>query len=77
MRFGRNLTTFKGMNVEKRSEQERRCQAPGCVTTLSQYNTGMLCFAHSDEAARSTFGRRWSRSSEKEQPFPYRHQSSR
>jgi hypothetical protein len=39
----------------------RRCAMPGCLTTLSTYNHGYLCFVHSNQKAAQTLTR-----------FPYR-----
>jgi hypothetical protein len=36
----------------------RRCRYPGCVTVLSVYNFGVLCWSHADEKARNRFDRR-------------------
>jgi hypothetical protein len=40
------------------SDPGRRCQYPECETMLSVYNSGVLCWKHTDEKARTRFDRR-------------------
>ncbi len=44
-------------DMDTRRKPERRCLAPGCLTTLSTYNMDFLCFAHADEVTRARFER--------------------
>ena len=46
--------------LEEARDPDRCCEAPGCLTTLSRYNTDYLCFRHADEATRARFERRLS-----------------
>jgi hypothetical protein len=35
-----------GPGALRRTEGKRQCEAPGCTTILSAYNSATLCFRH-------------------------------
>jgi hypothetical protein len=47
MRYG-----TPGKDAYPRATDERRCDAPGCTTILSTYNSSTTCYLHSEPTTR-------------------------
>lgn len=45
------------MDAVGSTSMDRRCLFPRCTTSLSMYNSDVLCWTHADEKARSRFDR--------------------
>jgi hypothetical protein len=54
------------------SKIERRCLYPGCPTTLSDYNSDVLCWTHADERTRVHFDRASEASRNRSVPYRQR-----
>jgi hypothetical protein len=49
------ITMSDESTAEPTPEAGRRCAYPGCVTTLSRYNSDYLCWTHADVKTRAQF----------------------